>query len=203
MVKHDLLQALLQFYNLRAQHWSLLNSANVILRPKKDGAAEISDYRPISLMHSVAKIHGKILANRLAPHLDTIVSRTQSAFIKGRSIQDNFRYIHGAYNHYHRSKIPILFLKLDTKAFDNVRWEYLLDVMKRLGFGQRWRDIISLIWSTTSSRIILNGEPGRPLKHRCGLPQGDPLSPMLFILAMDAIQKLLEKATDWWGCPSE
>jgi hypothetical protein len=91
----------------------------------------------------------------------------------------------------------MIFLKLDiAKAFDSVRWEYMLEVMQHLGFGQRWRDLICLLWANTSSRILLNGIPGRPIKHRRGLRQGDPLSPMLIILTMDPLQKLLDRATD-------
>jgi hypothetical protein len=91
----------------------------------------------------------------------------------------------------------MLLIKLDmAKAFDSVRWEYLLEVMTQLGFGQRWRDIISLLWGTTTSRIMLNGLLGKPIKHARGLRQGDPLSPMLFILDMDLLQKLLDKATE-------
>jgi hypothetical protein len=109
----------------------------VTLIAKKDGAETVADYRPISLMHSVAKIIGKIMANRLAPHLNQLVSPSQSAFIKGRSIQDNFHYVQGAVKHFHRSKSPMLLLKLDiAKAFDNVRWEYMFEVMEQLGFGQ-------------------------------------------------------------------
>jgi hypothetical protein len=90
----------------------------------------------------------------------------------------------------------MLFLKLDiTKVFDSVRWEYLLDVMEKVGFGQRWRDIISIVWGCTTSRILLNGIPRKPIRHGRGLRQGDPLSPMLFILAMDPLQRMLEKAT--------
>jgi mannosylglycoprotein endo-beta-mannosidase len=164
---------------------------------EKDDTMSPADFRPISLVHSVAKILTKVLANRLAPHLATLVSPCQSAVIKGRNIQDNFQYIQGAVNHFHCSKTPMLFLKLDiAKAFDSIRWEYMLEVMQRLGFGQRWRDLICVIWANTTSRIILNGIPGRPIKHRRGLRQRDPLSLMLFILPMDPLQRLLDRATD-------
>jgi mannosylglycoprotein endo-beta-mannosidase len=134
VIKDDLVRALNQLFSLRANTWNLLNSANVALIPKKTDPTAIGDYRPISLMHSVAKIIGKVLANRLASHLDSIVSHSQSAFIKGRSIQDNLQYIQGAVRHFHHSKTPMLFLKLDiAKTFDNVRWEYLLEIVERLG----------------------------------------------------------------------
>jgi hypothetical protein len=64
----------------------------------------------------------------------------------------------------------MLLLKLDiAKAFDNVRWEYRLELMEQLGFGQRWKDIMALIWSTTLPRITLNGQPGCPIQHFHGL----------------------------------
>jgi hypothetical protein len=77
-------------------------------------------------------------------------------------------------------------LKLDiAKVFDSVRWKYLIEVMEQLGFVPKWRDMMTLIWSTTSSRIMLNGIPGQPIKLVERLRQLYPLSPMLFILAMD------------------
>jgi hypothetical protein len=152
----------------------------VVLIAKKEGAQRIGDYRPISVMHNIMKLLGKILTNRLAPHLDSIISNSQSTFIRDRSsIHDNFQYVQGAIKHFHRSKTPMLFVKLDAaKTFDNVRWEYLLELLGHIGFGQRWRDIHALLWSSTSSTILLNGQAGRLIKHGRGLRQGDPLAPM-------------------------
>jgi len=100
----------------------------------------VGDYRPISLSHSVAKLISKMLATRLSSDLDTLVSRAQSAFIKRRSIQDNFLYTQNIIRELHRAGKPTLFLKLDiVKAFDTVRWDYLQEVLEQLGFGQRWR----------------------------------------------------------------
>jgi hypothetical protein len=76
-IKTDMALAIKQIFDLRVEAWELLNSANVALLPKKEGAETITDYRPISLMHSIAKIVGKILANRPVPHLDQLVSQPE------------------------------------------------------------------------------------------------------------------------------
>jgi hypothetical protein len=49
---------------------------------------------------------------------------------------------------------------------------------------------------SSSTRVLVNGEPGEIIKHHRGLRQGDPLSPMLFILVMDALDSLILKAQE-------
>jgi hypothetical protein len=121
IVKLDIVNDINENFALGGGCWNLLNSADVVLIEKKEGATAIGDYRPISIMHSMVKLLAKILANRLAPHLDRLVSHSLSAFIKGRSIHDNFQYIKGGTNHFHHVKTPMLLLKLDiTNAFDSV-----------------------------------------------------------------------------------
>jgi hypothetical protein len=123
------------FHNLRTGSLPLINTANIVLLPKKDGAESMEDFRPISLIHPFTKIITKTLALRLAPHIGTIISPTQSAFIKKRSIHDNFLSVRKMARCFHRNKIPALFLKLDiAKAFDSVRWNYIVNFTEENGF---------------------------------------------------------------------
>ena len=141
IIKHDLIEAIMSFYNHRTSKLGLINAANIVLLPKTSEASSLSDYRPISLINSVTKIITKILANRLAPHMNTLVSNAQNAFIKKRCIHDNFIYAQRVIQLLHKKKKPALFIKLDiSKAFDSIGWSFLLEVLENLGFSTKWRD---------------------------------------------------------------
>lgn len=141
------------------------------------------------LTHFVfAKILSKVMSLRLALHVNSLVSQSRSAFIKKRSIHDNYIYVSNLARLFHRTRTPTLLLKqkLDiAKAFNSVRWDYLIDCLQKRGFPSRWRDWITTLLSTSSSRVLLNGIPDTPIKHDRGLRQEETLSPLLFILAID------------------
>jgi hypothetical protein len=121
VIKGDLMAALQAVWEKKFKNLWMLNSAYITLIPKKTEADQVKDFRPISLVHSFAKLVTKILANRLASHLDQMVSPNQSAFIKKRFIQDNFMLVQQTTRFLHSQKQPRLLLKLDiTKAFDSV-----------------------------------------------------------------------------------
>ena len=63
-----------------------------------------------------------------------------------------------------------------------------------MGFGPRWRSWICGILATSTTKIMVNGEQGDTIYNCKGLRQGDPISPMLFILTMEPLQRLFEVA---------
>lgn len=152
-----------------------LNNSLVVMLPKKMGSVEVKDFRPISLTHNFGKLFSKLLAARLSPKLSELVAENQSAFVRGRSIHDNFKLVQLTTRALHAGRNPALLLKVDiTKAFDSVSWPFHIQILQRLGFGHRFIEMVCIVLSTASSQILLNGVPGRTISHRRGLRQGDP-----------------------------
>ncbi|KAM0876089.1 hypothetical protein ACQ4PT_036414 [Festuca glaucescens] len=148
----DVLAALREIFLGCCQHFGGLNNAYITLLPKRDGAVNMSDHRPISLVHSFAKLLAKILASRLAPRMDELVDRNQSAFIRGRCIQDNFILVQQSARLLFHKRVPMLMLKLDfARAFDSVSWPFLLSVLRQRGFGPRWIRWISMLLGTATT----------------------------------------------------
>jgi len=119
---------------------SSLNSTNIALIPKGDTQISMKDWRPIALCNVMYKVVAKVLANRLKVVLDKCISEFQSAFVPGRSILDN---VMAAIEIIHYMKIKVkgnvgeVALKLDiSKAYDRIEWNYLREVMEKMGFSQ-------------------------------------------------------------------
>jgi hypothetical protein len=114
------------------------NDTVISLIPKTEKPERVSDLRLISLCNVTYKVVSKVLAGRLRAVLDDVISPSQSAFVPGRLISNNiivaYEITHFLLNK-REGDLGYAALKLDmSKAYDRVEWNFLEQMMKRLGF---------------------------------------------------------------------
>ena len=174
-----------------------LNATFLVLIPKKQSVEDFKDLRPISLVGGLYKILTKVLANRIKRVLDKVISKSQNAFVKGRQILDAVLIGNELVDSTMRRKEQGMVCKLDIeKAYDSISWEFLYQVMNRMGFGSRWMSWIKWCISTASFSVLFNGSPSSFFPSSKGLRQGDPLSPYLFVIRMEALSCLINRAVE-------
>jgi len=194
IIKGDFTRLFRDFYH-RNTDLKSVNSSFITLIPKKNNPETVDDYRPISLLNYSLKCITKLLSTRMQSVILQLVHTNQYGFIKGRTIQDclawAFQFLHLC----HHSKKEVIILKLDfEKAFDKLEHEVILQILKYKGFSSRWTSWIQNILGSGTSSVLLNGIPGKGFECKTGVRQGDPLSPLLFVLAADLLQSVVNKA---------
>ena len=135
----DISQAVLSSLN----SGSLLKSINhtfITIIPKVQNPERVNDFRPTSLCNVIYKIVSKVIANRLKPFLNSIISEAQSAFTADRLITDNIFIAFESLHHMKNTcmgKKGFMALKLDmSKAYDRVEWLFLEKILLRMGFQE-------------------------------------------------------------------
>ena len=109
-----------------------------MLVPKKQNVEDLKDLRPISLVGGFYKILAKVLANRIKSVLGQVISPVQLTFVEGRQILDAVLIANEAVDTIIRRKESSIVCKLDIeKAYDHLSWEFLFQVLERMGFGKR------------------------------------------------------------------
>ena len=195
-VKGEVLGFFKEFFE-HNQFVKSLNATFLILIPKGRNVEDLKDLRPISLVGSLYKILSKVLANRIKSVMGVIISQSQNAFVEGRQILDAVLIANEAVDSILRRKENGILCKLDIeKAYDHISWDFLLQIMERMGFGSKWISWIKWCISTASFSVLVNGSSTGFFRSFRGLRQGDPLSPYLFVIGMEALSGMLKRAVE-------
>ncbi|XP_042515388.1 uncharacterized protein LOC122089763 [Macadamia integrifolia] len=183
-----------------------VNSNFLTLIPKVANASNVSHFRPICLGNFLFKIIPRIFAMRISIHLPRLISEEQGTFQRGKIISSNICMASELANLMHSKSFGRgLALKLDIKkAFDNLDWVFLFDVMHKFGFSQLFTDHLHQIFLSSKLSVLINGGPVGFFGVGHGLHQGDPLSPILFIIAEEVFCRgisLLKMENKFYSLP--
>ena len=159
-------------------------------------------------MSSTMRMLAKVLANKMKGVLAKVISTCQNAFVERQQIMNVVLIANEAMDSILKSNREAILCKLDIeKAYDHVDWSFLLAVLEKMGFGERWCSWIKWCLSTVRFSVLVNGSLVGSFQSSRGLRQEDPFSPYLFVVVMEAFSCLLKRAvvggylTPWlvWG----
>ncbi|GAA0175584.1 hypothetical protein LIER_28729 [Lithospermum erythrorhizon] len=176
--------------------WEITKESVVEANPKN-----MKQFRPIACCTSIYKIISTIIANILKNVLDQVVAIQQTVYVPGRRITDGILVMQELMNGYHKnSGSARCVIKIDIpKAYDIVKWSFLWDVMSRMEFPAVFVNWIKMCLTSAWFSISLNGSLNDFFSSTRGLRQGDPLSPYLFIIMMEAFNSLLRMNMERYG----
>lgn len=188
---------LVQDFYARGKLHPQLNKTCITLIPKKENANIPQDFRPISLCNVVYKIITKTLANRLKDLLPDYIHESQQAFIQGRRVTNNIVIAQEITHSFLLKswKHKAFMLKIDlAKAFDRIEWCFIRRALFRKGLHCHFIDLIMECISSATFSVNINGQPFGSFKGSRGIRQGCPLSPYLFILAVNELSLSMQEA---------
>ncbi|OQR85998.1 Endonuclease [Achlya hypogyna] len=159
-----------------------------ILIHKKGDHDRAGNYRPISLLNTDVKMLTKALATRVQPCAQALVHVDQNGFVHGRSILANIGRLEDKLFYMKRHAPSAVITMLDfEKAFDRVCHSYLLSLLPRLGFPAAFVETVRCLYNSRQSRLLVNGQLSDSFVIGRSVLQGEPLSQLLFVLAMEPL----------------
>lgn len=181
IVKEDVVNAAQEFF-AQDQLFLPFNQTVVTLVPKSDNASTVKEYRPIAVCTTFYKILSKILTARLNKVLPSVVSLSQAV---------SYELLNG---YAKKGGTPRTMIQLDLqKAYDMIDWFSLETVLRELGIPGRFISWLLIMVKTVTYIFNINGDLSDVMQAKRGIRQGDPISPLLFVVMMEYLNRLLVK----------
>ncbi|KAG7543172.1 hypothetical protein ISN45_Aa07g030980 [Arabidopsis thaliana x Arabidopsis arenosa] len=194
IIGEDIINAVQEFFitGYLPRKW---NATAITLIPKVTGADKLTQFRPVSCCTTIYKIIARLLKNKLKLFISDAVQGNQVGFVQGRLLCENVLLASELVESFHcPGEISRGCLQVDlAKAYDNLSWEFLMNVLDAIDFPRQFVGWLKECVTTTSFSIAFNGELIGFFQGKKGLRQGDPISSLLFVLAMDVLSKKLDR----------
>ena len=154
----------------------------------------LKNWRPITLLNVDYKILSACLARRMKTVLNEIISPTQKGFLPNRFIGENTRLIYDIATYLEQRNLSGILLLLDfEKAFDSVEWIHIRKCLEKYKFGNDFKKWVEILYRGSESCTTNNGHASQFFKLERGCRQGDPLSPYLFLLAIEPLAAAIKQ----------
>ena len=171
-----------------------------LIEKKGKDRSLLENWRPISLVNVDTKIMTKAIASRIKSVLPDIIHPNQTGYVKDRFIGETIRSIYDVMEFTVKENIPGLMLFIDfQKAFDSVEWEFLFKCLEAFNFGTDFLHWVIVFYKNIQSCILNNGMTSNFFTLERGVRQGDPLSPYLFVIAVETLAIAIRQNSDIKG----
>ena len=140
------------------------------------------NWRPITLLNVDYKLACCVIAGRLLKVIHLVVDKDQTCGVPGRYIGENVALLRDVTDYATLSNIPIAILSLDQeKAFDRVDWSFMQATLLMMGFNP---SCFTMVYKSCGN---VNGYLSSFFSLSCGVRQGCPLSPLLYVLVSEVL----------------
>ena len=154
----------------------------------KGDALDRGNYRGLKLTDQVMKLLERVLDTSIRSMVD--INEMQFGFVPGRGTTDAIFIARQLQEKHIAAKKPVYFAFVDLeKAFDRVPREVLWWAMRSLGVEEWAVRAVQNMYSNARSRVRVNGQYSDEFDVKVGVHQGSVLSPLLFILVLEALSR--------------
>ena len=167
---------------------------------KKKDRKDIGNYRPISLLCADYKIIAKVITERMKKVLKQVIDADQQGFIEGGDITGNLMLVKEIIEYCNEEEKEGCMIMMDfMKAYDRVDRGAMMETMRAMNFGERFLEMIEMLYAKSVAKVIVNGEMGEEFETCGGVRQGCPLSPYLFIVVLELMAIAMRESNEMEG----
>lgn len=162
---------------------------------KKGDKEKPENYRPLTLLDTDYKLETKCLATRMGITLQEVIHKDQAGFVPGRDILDQIKLAQMVAEYCEITEQDGCLVALDQeKAYDRIGHKYLWQIMDAYGVPEEFTQRVKSLYENVTTQVTINKMVSRSIRIKRGVRQGDPMSCLLFDLAIEPLAEMFRRS---------